>query len=478
MGKWLFYILKDNTLVDNQVYRADDGVFTNHRLIESVHLDSLQKGCHNKPWNDEKKIWNFLNTTGRAINRVLLEKRDKAVVLFNDKEYEHNSDDDFIQIAGIDCRNFNLTTGNLIGYIRDGDYDLKISSRFGDAFLKEIIADADGFVEIEEYGGDKNDNGYEWLLIYLWKIKLKKAYRLGLPKVYKSHNEVLTKVRGTIDPVNYYINRNQGKYRCNYREHSYNIPAVRLITEAIQKVKGHSFSHDLHTIKQAFITATNGERLKLSELKSINYFTNPFYADYNPVIDLSKMILRDEFSNFGNNSDANAFLFDISMLFEYFIRKIFIRNGFPLQRKFGERKVIHTCALDGYKRKIEPDIVIESDDGVSVFDVKYKAYDFSHGVKREDIFQLHTYIGQYGNDATIKQAGFIYPISKEKWKHKTAFNGNTSITQQIEIMGKTVPFTVFFFVVPEKCKAKEYHTHFQDSIVSFVDEFRSTSRSL
>ena len=30
-----------------------------------------------------------------------------------------------------------------------------------------------------------------------------------------------------------------------------------------------------------------------------------------------------------------------------------------------------------------------------VFDVKYKAFDTVYGVKREDLFQLHTYIGQY-----------------------------------------------------------------------------------
>ena len=53
------------------------------------------------------------------------------------------------------------------------------------------------------------------------------------------------------------------------------------------------------------------------------HFTNPFYKEYNDVIDLSKLILRDELSDFGEKSDSSAFFFDVSMLFEYFVRKLF-----------------------------------------------------------------------------------------------------------------------------------------------------------
>jgi hypothetical protein len=97
-------------------------------------------------------------------------------------EYEHNTDDGFITINGTDSRNFTLNTGNLIGFVKRGEYSLKVGSRFGDAFLRYIIADADGFLEMENIGGENNTEGYEWLLAYLWNIKLKKAYRLGIPK--------------------------------------------------------------------------------------------------------------------------------------------------------------------------------------------------------------------------------------------------------------------------------------------------------
>lgn len=472
MREWLYNILRDNTLVDNQTYQINDGVFSNHRLNEPIHLLAKTHGAHKKTWNDERAVWSFINSTCLNIHKALSENKDESVVLFNDKEYEHNTDDSLIDVQGVDCWNFNLETGNLIGYIKEGEYELKISSRFGDNFLKEIIADAEGFVEIDDYGGDKDSNGYEWLLIYLWKIKLKKAFRLGLPKLYKSHDEVLTRVKGRIDPVDYFLNGNTGKYKCDYREHSYNNLPVKLITAALNKVKGHSFTADLHSIKQAFNTATKGERVKPSNLSKAQNFSNPFYSDYNPVIDLSKMILKDELADFGKKSDTNAFLFDVSMLFEYYVRKLLLREGLQLQSKFEKRKEIFTGAIGSYKRKLEPDIVIERNQKIIVLDVKYKSYDFRYGVKREDIFQLHTYVGQYGNNSEVASCGFIYPISKAKWEKQTDFGDNYSITSNIQVMGKRIPFTVFFLVIPDN-NCENYHTEFNKIKNTFIETVHS-----
>ncbi len=44
-------------------------------------------------------------------------------------------------------------------------------------------------------------------------------------------------------------------------------------------------------------------------------------------------------------------------------------------------------------RKLFPDIIIKYDDGsVDIYDVKYKRFDFTYGVSREDLFQINTYI--------------------------------------------------------------------------------------
>jgi len=466
MNKWLYDILKDNTLVDNQIYQVDDGVFNNFRLPGQLSLER-RLSYRRHPRDFEEKIWLFLNKTNREIHKLFLNNKNRALVLFNTRDYEHNSDDSFIEVKGVDCMNFTLKTGNIIGYLKKGDYAIKISSRFGDNFLKYIISDADGFWEIENYGGTDKEEGYEWLLIYLWKTKVKKAYRLGLPKKYISQKLKLTRLRGNLIPVHYFTTGKEiGIYDCEYREHSYNNEATRLIAATFQKIGKHEFLNDCTLMKNAFYTAIEGNRLSKAELYQTKHFTNPFYKDYNEVIDLSKLILRDQLSDFGEQSDTSAFFFDVSMLFEYFIRKLLKRAGYLLNSKFEDIAEIPTGSYN-YKRKLEPDIVFNHKGKGFIFDVKYKSFDFIYGASREDLFQLHTYIGQYGNNMKIKACGFIYPISDERWSKSVKDTEQPFIKNKINVLGNEIEFCILFIVVPDN-QCKKYHYEFKNNNQAFV----------
>ena len=467
---WLFDILKDNTLVDNQTYQANKSIFTNLRLKDSIKLLKRKGRQWKYAYNDQEKLWAFLNLTNRKINEALQNKEGSSLVLFNSKDYEHNTADKFIDVAGTDCNNFTLKTGNLIGYIKDGDYSLKISSRFGDNFLRQIIADADGFLELENYGGANTSQGYEWLLIYLWKIKLKKAYRLGLPKNYISKSERLNKVRGRIDTLAYFINGYEGKYNCNYREHSYDNSTTRLIAAVFNKLKNNEFTTDINQLKNAFTIATNGQTSKKIDLFNTPHFSNPFYSDYNDVIDLSKLILKEQLADFGESSENSAFFFDISMLFEYYIRKQIQNNGIKLENKF-EKKLQIPSGVSSYKRKLIPDIVIDHNNSLYIFDVKYKSFDFRFGVNREDLFQIHTYIGQYGNDARVKSCGFIYPVSEENYnKHNLLEKG--IIEEKMNIMNIEVSFYILFLKIPTH-STENYASQFKKNSSSFINDLTS-----
>lgn len=468
MDKWLFDILKDNTLVDNQVYAIDSRVLSNGRLKERINLNQRQGSQWTTTFNDDLAIWNFLFDASKEVNQ-LIENGNSSLVLFNSEEYEHNTDDDFYTISGRDYNNFRLTTGNLIGYVKKGDYAIKISSRFGDQFLREIIADTDGFLTLEDYGSSSESTGYEWLLVYLWKIKLKKAFRLGLPKEYVTKNERLNKVKGNINVLDYYIN-NTGKYLCKYREHSYNNQAVQLINRVFSLYQGHPFLQDMHHMKNTFIAATKGEKASIQQLKTTKNFRNPFYADYNKVIEMSKMLINNKSADFGEKNNSNAFFFDVSMLFEYYIKKTAIRSGFQVESKFKNPYTVVTGSLGNYTRKLEPDLVINTTHGQFVFDVKYKSYDTLYGVKREDIFQLHTYIGQYGNHTDIVGSGFIFPISEKKAKQQ---NLDGFIKQEIYVMGNRIPFYILFFIIPDANDSKEFIDSFKRSKLKFVEHLQS-----
>lgn len=446
---WLFNIIKNGTLVDNQSYVVNQGILTNRRLGKSIALNTKSKGQWTYPHNNEFDIWHFLNSVSRDVEKMLNGNIADALILFNDEDYEHNTDGGFIGVTGTDARNFNLNTGNLIGFVKRGDYSLKISSRFGDAFLQYIIADADGFLELENIGGESHVDGYEWLLAYLWNIKFKRAYRLGLPKTYITKNDRISRVRGTIDAVDYFRNKTSGKYLCSYREHSYDSPATSLFIKAYEAVEQYSFCQRTRNIYNAFLAANQGVKRSRQEILRTPYFTNPFYNDYNLLIDLSKQVISQQGSAFDSQHDSSAFFFDISMLFEYFIRKLIKRDGVRLLSKFEQRYEIPAGALGSYMRKLEPDLVFESDGGLYVFDVKYKAFDPQFGVKREDLFQLHTYIGQYGNEASIKGCGFVYPVSEERWIMLNLDKTHGIISGVIQQQGKGIPFHVLFLKIPE-----------------------------
>lgn len=456
MENWLSNIIKNGTLVDNQQYVVRDRVLLSTAYNFEIRLKERIGSQRKYDYRMNDKVWWFLLENTQAVNTQLTNSKESNITLFNEKEYEHNSDDNFLNVSGFNPYNFTAQSGNIIGYVKKDNYALKISSRFGDQFLKYIIADADGFLEIENYGGQENNEGFEWLLIYLWKIKLKKALRLGLPKQYVSKSRTLNKVKGNVHALEYFLTKEQAKYKCTYREHSYNNPTVRLIASVFELLKGNSFVSDMHQIRGSFLIATEGVKTNRRELLATKNETNPFYQEYNEVIELSKRIIKNDVATFGELSDTSAFLFDVSMLFEYFIKKLLVRNGFKMLSKFNSALTIETGT---YQRKLQPDLLFEDDLGFYVFDVKYKSFDKRYGVKREDLFQLHTYIGQYGNDNKIKGCGFIYP-SREK--------ENKIITRTINMMGVNISFHICLLAIPDEKDGIQFNKLFKSKCEQFV----------
>jgi len=447
-------LLSNGTFVDNTVHSARNGNFQVGWNDSSI---KIYEG--NKP----RAAWPVLQYAA-----ALDTTRGKVVLHGPEAEYEHNTEDAFITLAGSGPLNFTLRTGNLIGCVKIDGQTLRVSSRFGDEFLKYIIADADGFMELPEHG-NATEGGYDWLLIYLWLIKLKRAFRLGLPKAYATRCEVLSQVRGRIDPVDYFLNRDQARYRCSYREHSFDNPATRLIARTLQHLDSHTFVRSSHTLNQVFQIATHGHRSSLQELLATTPVRNPYYADYNPVLTLSKQILRNQFSDFGGRSTASAFFFDVSMLFEYFVRKLLKRHGAILQAKNNRAWSIPT-GLPSTRRNLIPDLVFERNGATFLFDVKYKAFDFHRGVSREDLFQLHTYLGQVSNRHPVAGCGFIYPIRESRWASRGLEANRGIFSETITQAGRSIPFHVCFVRVPEKGDlADTFHAKFRNSTREFVD---------
>jgi 5-methylcytosine-specific restriction enzyme subunit McrC len=458
-------ILTDGTLVDNRVFEAKDGLF----IGGSISPITIYQG---RGKNSPTAVWPLLQNASREIKEALRSGFSSKVLLFPNREYEHNTEDDFVQLQGSDPLNFILKTGNLIGCVKHNDYKLCVSSRFGDEFLKYIIADTDGFMELPEHGGESRGI-YDWLLIYLWLIKLKKAFRLGPPKTYESRTESTTQVRGRLDTVDYVLNHKLARYRCTYREHSYNNEVTRLLAHTFRILDKHEFLRESHTLSQTFQFATQGRHTPLRDLLGTKPIRNPYYADYNPVVALSKQILRNEYADFGDQSQTSAFFFDVSMLFEYFIRKLLKRSGVSLCDKLNHELVIPSGLLSGYRRrKLIPDLIFDVGGDTYVFDVKYKSFDFVYGVSREDLFQLHTYIGQVSNQQKqLGGCGFIYPIGESLWHTHGLENTGGILSDTFLQQDHTIPFHVIFLKIPAQGNELRDKRDFRRAFKSACDAF-------
>ncbi len=96
---WLFDVIKNGTLVDNQSYLVNQGILTNRRLGQSITLCTKSKRQWTYSHNDESAIWLFLNSVSRDVEKTLNDNIADALILFNDEDYEHNTDGGFIDVS-------------------------------------------------------------------------------------------------------------------------------------------------------------------------------------------------------------------------------------------------------------------------------------------------------------------------------------------------------------------------------------------
>ena len=444
---------KQLDLKDNSIHNLQGG-YWNQRMI--------------KPLDIKKLDYNKLRTLSEDLNSKLQDKffREKYIHLFGEN-YEHNTDDDLLKVHGWNENNYLIETGNLVGSVSTKDFKINISSRFGDDFLKYVLCYTEGTLEIPDEGTIGKDGLYEWVMIFLWKTALQRASRLGIPKQYIPKQEKLYSVKGNVDLLNYTIYRGMdGKILSNYYQYDFNNPVTQLIAYTFSKIWKKAFIQDCARLRNTFECCVDGKKTSLSTCLNTRPIANPYYSDYNKVISLSKSILRRKYGDITDTSDiSSAFLFDMSMLFEFFVRKViskkrklFVKNdnSMTISRGLGKNN----------DRNLYPDIIIDKGEGkIEVYDVKYKHFNFQKGVNREDLFQMHTYVSYLSNDYTVLKCGIIYPNSGGTVK---------SIENNIIRHPKNqdgIPFNICFFNIPkaESIEDKKENNKEDNSLEKFKD---------
>ncbi len=447
-------------LVDNSLHNLQGGTW-NQRMIKELKT---------RPLDFEK-----LRTLSGDLNSMLLDKKfiEKNLFVFGEN-YEHNTDDNLLRVHGWNNDNYIIETGNLVGYITTQKFKLNISSRFGDNFLKYLLCYSEGFLEVPDVGTISKEGLFEWVMVFLWKNALKRAYRLGIPKQYIPQHEHLYTIKGNVDVLNYAINKGKdGKTLCHFYQHDFNNPVTQLISYTFSKIKQKKLIEDCILLKNTFETCVEGKATSLEACLNTRLITNPYYIEYNKVINLSKNILRKQFGDITDSSSvSSAFLFDMSMLFEYFVRKILKESGLKLLPKNDDSMTISSGLGKGNDRHLYPDIIIDKGGReIEVYDVKYKHFNPIYGIKREDLFQLHTYVSYLSNYYKVSKCGIIYPQCIDEGE---IFN-DTHIINNIIRHPKYcdgIPMDVIFLKIPKTLDTVSI-SNFKPEMNENVKEFQN-----
>jgi len=123
-GEWLSDIVSGTSskirLVDNQEYTCrsnPDGLtlFKNVYAAGSINKELELYAKRGKKSN--LSVFNFLRAVEEIIGNI---NDESSIVLFKDKEYEHNSNQVYFQLKGNCWNNFSISTGNKLDcyYVR------------------------------------------------------------------------------------------------------------------------------------------------------------------------------------------------------------------------------------------------------------------------------------------------------------------------------------------------------------------------
>ena len=357
-----------------------------------------------------------------------------------DKKALKNSNDELIISIKKDGESYTAQTGNYIGKFKWNGLEVDIQSRFGTKFLERMLNFAnDVYLDDVSVSGDKIDEELDiskYIIYYMFIQNLEKSFLLGLPKAYRSIKHHDMKLKGKID-INRFIKQDipfKGKISSISREQKEIQEIIDVLHKAVSIIDKTSFStkniaHIKTHLKQhksnRFVSnETINKAIKSKALQ------NPIFTPYKKVLQYAKYIIDG--SNLKQNEKGQektyGFLINVAELFEIYITKL-------LQKEFRDWSIsspkIELYSNNFYARKIIPDITMQRNKDILVFDTKYKRmtfkdrYQYGGDVDRCDFFQINTYMSYYQNhkDYKLIAGGLLYPM-EVKYDEQKCFSDN------------------------------------------------------
>lgn len=384
----------------------------------------------------DSDIENLRKIANVPINKISLD--DNSNLLVFPRDWNHYGDE-ISESQILSISEYDISTGNIMGFVGVNDTQLDITSRFSkvqDYFLHYMLQKVFSINLFDIQHTISKQPIFDFLL-YLFPHFLKKALAQGLFKKYIRYEYNDANLRGPID-VNRHIRQNipfRGTVAYSTREHSYDNEVTQLIRHTIEyiraKEQGSAILNndtEMKTCVSQIVTATQSYNVRDRNKvigQNLRPVRHPYYSAYTALQKICLQILRHESIKYGEEKDkVYGILFDGAWLWEEYLNTILKGLGFnhPENKKHkgGFRMFNNETnneadieTIDRNSRRLYPDFY--KDD--FILDAKYKR--LNNGVGREDLYQVVTYM--YCQKAT--NGGYLFPCEKEEKSNKYKLNG-------------------------------------------------------
>ena len=343
------------------------------------------------------------------------------------------------QIINVD--DVKIKTGNLMGFIgfsgkQNHGTKLEIRSRFTnndkqDYFFHYMLEKVFKINLFDMNYSHCKNNGFD-LLYLIFPALLKRAFRQGIFRTYRTFHKNDAAVKGVIE-ISRHIKYNEpfnGKIAYRSREYSADNDMTQLIRHTIEFIKQKSIGKNVLNADAAtkeavnqIIAATDSSycfqnRSKIIH-RNIKPVIHPYFSEYKYLQKLCLLILSHQSMQYAkSDSPVYGILFDGAWLWEEYLNTILQDLNFehPTNKdRKGGIKLFDNTAGSGEEtfnkcyRRIYPDFYKENSsddkkDGV-ILDAKYKHLE--NGFVRDDLYQVISYM----HTMKIDKGGFIYPFA-------------------------------------------------------------------
>lgn len=429
------------TLTDNKISSFSDDELHNkihaYYDIQSVAGKTLSELC-----NENSSLLVFPHSLDEHRNGI---EELSICELAGSPKYSDES-----KIENVD--NVKIKTGNLMGFIGFGGKDnhgtlVEIRSRFTnndkqDYFFHYMLEKVFKINLFDMNYSHSKNNGFD-LLYLIFPALLKRAFRQGIFRTYRTFHKNDAAVKGVIE-ISRHIKYNEpfnGKIAYRSREYSADNDMTQLIRHTIEFIKQKSIGKNVLNADAAtkeavnqIIVATDSSycfqnRSKIIH-RNIKPVIHPYFSEYKYLQKLCLLILSHQSMQYAkSDSPVYGILFDGAWLWEEYLWTI-LKDTKPGRKNFvhptnkdrkGGIKLFDNSKNDDAEntfskcyRRIYPDFYRENtkpenddflkNDGV-ILDAKYKQLE--KGLVRDDLYQIISYM----HTMKIPTGGFIYPIS-------------------------------------------------------------------